>query len=62
MKKDGKGHLMPAYRDRDMARRAVEVEVEARAYKFLPRAGDSVPTAVVTVKLTNRAGHRIPDG
>jgi nitrate/TMAO reductase-like tetraheme cytochrome c subunit len=62
MKRDGKGHLMPAYRDADMAKRAVDVDVEARGYKFLLKAGDSIPTAVVTVKITNKAGHRIPDG
>ena len=62
MKKDGKGHLMPAYRDPDIAKRAVDVDVDARGYKFLLRAGDSIPTAVVTVRITNKAGHRIPDG
>ncbi len=62
MKRDGKGHMMPAYRDADMSKRAVDVMVEARGYKFLPKAGDSVPTATVTVRITNKAGHRIPDG
>ncbi len=62
MKQDGKGHSMPAYRDPDMAKRAVDVEVNARGYKFLLKVGDSIPTAVVTVKITNKAGHRIPDG
>jgi hypothetical protein len=62
MKKDGKGHQMPAYRDKDMAKRAVDVEVSAKAYKFLLKAGDSIPMAVVTVRIHNKAGHRIPDG
>ena len=62
MKKDGKGHLMPAYRDPDVAKRAVDVEVTATGYKFLLKAGDSIPKALVTVKITNKAGHRIPDG
>jgi nitrate/TMAO reductase-like tetraheme cytochrome c subunit len=62
MKKDGKGHMMPAYRDPDVAKRAVDVSVDARGYKFLLKAGDSIPTAVITVKITNKAGHRIPDG
>ena len=62
MKKDGKGHMMPAYRDPDVAKRAVDVEVTARGYGFLLRPGDLIPKAVVTVKITNTAGHRIPDG
>lgn len=57
-----KGHYMPGYRDPDQAKKAVSVEVDARGYYFLPKAGDSVPTAVVTVQMINNAGHRIPDG
>jgi Zn-finger protein len=57
-----KGHLMPAYRDPDQAKKAVNVEIDARGYYFLPKAGDSIPTAKLTVKITNNAGHRIPDG
>ena len=62
MKKDNKGHLMPAYRDPDIAKWAVTIEVITLGYKFLPKAGDSRPMAVVNVKLTSNAGHRIPDG
>ena len=62
IKKDGQGHFMPAYRDGKIAQKAVDVQIEAQGYKFLPKAGDSVPTAAVTVKLTSKAGHRIPDG
>lgn len=62
MKGDKKGHEMPAYRDPDAAKHAVNVDVEAKGYKFLLKAGDSIPMAVVTVKLTNNAGHRLPDG
>ena len=62
MGKDAKGHTMPAYRDPDMAKRAVDVDVITNGYKFLLKVGDSIPMAVVTVKLTNNAGHRIPDG
>lgn len=57
-----KGHFMPAYRDPDQAKSAVNVEVDTRGYYFLPKAGDSIPEAVVTVKMTSNAGHRIPDG
>lgn len=62
MKKANKGHSMPAYRDPEMVKMAVDVGVEARGYKFLPKPGEVVPMAVVTVKITNKAGHRIPDG
>jgi hypothetical protein len=55
-------HSMFAYRDPDQAKSAVHVEVDARGYYFLPRAGYSVPNAVLTVKMTNNAGHRVPDG
>lgn len=62
MKKDGKGHLMPAHGDKDMMKRGIQVDSEIMAYKFLLKAGDHWPKAVVTVKMTNKAGHRIPDG
>lgn len=62
MKKDNKGHLMPAYRDVDMRKRAVNVRVEAMGYKFLVTSGDAIPIALVKVWITNNAGHRIPDG
>ncbi len=61
MKKDGKGHLMPS-RDPEMIKRAVDVDVETRGYKFLVKPGDAIPMATVTVRITNKAGHRIPDG
>lgn len=53
MKDSNKGHRMPAYRDPDMAKMAVDMNVD------ITKAGDR---AVVTVKITNKAGHRIPDG
>lgn len=62
MKKSGKGHTMPAYRDPDMVKMAVDVDVEAKGYKFLPKPGELIPMATVMVKMTNHAGHRIPDG
>ncbi len=62
MHKDKTGHYMPAYRDGRISKQAVDVDVTTRGYYFLPKAGDSIPTAVVNVKLTSHAGHRIPDG
>ena len=49
-------------RSRSSASRAVEMTVDAHGYYFLPKAGDSIPTAVVKVDITGKAGHRIPDG
>lgn len=62
IRKDGHGHYMPGYREPGVARSAIDVEVTTKAYYFLPRAGHRVPTAYVDIKMTNRAGHRIPDG
>lgn len=62
MKKGNKGHIMPAYRDPITAKESVTVEVNAGGYQFLPEAGDQIPLAIVTIKMTNKAGHRIPDG
>jgi Zn-finger protein len=59
---EGMGHAMQAYRNPQIRAKAVAMEVDARGYKFLPAAGDSVATALVTVKMTSKAGHRIPDG
>ena len=56
------GHVMPGYRDPNIAKAAVNVDVSARGYYFLPKPGDSIPTAVVKVAMTSNAGHRIPDG
>lgn len=62
MKDSKKGHQMPAYRDSDMAKMAVDVDVDITPYKFLLKAGDHIPMAVTTVRIKNNAGHRIPDG
>lgn len=57
-----KGHFMSAYSDSDMAKKAVRVDVETLAYYFHPKAFEWTPLAVVTVRMTCNAGHRIPDG
>lgn len=62
MHQDNVGHFMPGYRSTGQASRAVEMTVDAHGYYFLPKAGDSIPTAVVKVDITGKAGHRIPDG
>lgn len=62
MTKYKSGHLMPGYRDPTIAKAAVDVHVDAKGYQALYKAGEHIPTAVVVVKLTSSAGHRIPDG
>ena len=57
-----KGHEMSAYRDTEMGRKAVSVQVDTLPYYFQPKPFDWTPLTVVTVKMTNNAGHRIPDG
>ena len=61
MKKGG-GHSFPAFRDPKMAKVALDVAFDAVGYNFLVKAGDIVPLAKVSVKMTNKAGHRLPDG
>ena len=53
---------MPGYRDPTIAKNAVNVEVSAKGYNVLFKAGEHIPTAAVQVKMTSNAGHRIPDG
>jgi cytochrome c-type biogenesis protein CcmH/NrfF len=62
MHKGKTGHLMPGYRDPAIAKSAVDVDVDAKGYQVLYKAGEHIPTAVVVVKMTSNAGHRIPDG
>ncbi len=60
-KKD-RGHRFPAYRDPEMLKEAVNVEVQTKGYQLLYAAGQHIPLAGVVVTMTNNAGHRIPDG
>jgi hypothetical protein len=62
MHKYKSGHLMPSYRDPEVAKHAVDVDVEAKGYQVLFKAGEHIPTAAIQVKMTSNAGHRIPDG
>jgi hypothetical protein len=62
MQKHKSGHMMPSYRDPAVAKSAVDVDVKARGYQALYKAGEPVPIAAVTIELKSTAGHRIPDG
>jgi hypothetical protein len=61
------GHSMLSFRDRnysdpEMVKRALAVEVDAKiGYKSI-ELPNMPPAAKVVVKITNNAGHRIPDG
>ncbi len=61
MHKSGLGHNMQSYRSPEMAKMALDFNVEAIAYYW--RDGTRViPQATVEVKMKNKAGHVIPDG
>ncbi len=63
MKKSGLGHDMQAYRDENMVKMALDVDVDAMAYFWRKNKAEGViPQAVVTVEILNKAGHVIPDG
>ncbi len=63
MRKHNKGHVMPAYRDPDMAEAAVRFEADAFGYYWRKNKAEGVtPLAVVRVEITNKTGHGIPDG
>jgi hypothetical protein len=63
MKKFNKGHLLPAYRDPDMAKAAVRFEVDAFGYYWRKNRPEGViPLAVISIEMTNKTGHGIPDG
>lgn len=61
MEKSGLGHNMQSYRAPEMAKMALEVEVEAEAFQWRD-VSTTTPAASVIVELTNKAGHPIPDG
>lgn len=61
MQKSGLGHNIQSYRSTEMAKMAVDVKTDA--YAYLWRDGANLkPKGLVTVELTNKAGHAIPDG
>jgi hypothetical protein len=65
--KEVDGHSMFSFRDRNygdpaMVKRALDVEVDGKkVYKSI-ELPNLLPLAKVIVKITNNAGHRIPDG
>ncbi|KJS00330.1 MAG: cytochrome C [Desulfobulbaceae bacterium BRH_c16a] len=61
MEKSKLGHNMQSYRSEELAKMALHVEVDAKAYQWRDIA-TMTPAANVIVELTNKAGHPIPDG
>lgn len=57
---EGKGHRMPGANDPAQVREGLSLQATARAVRVNP--GKWQPAAVVEVEVTNRAGHRVPDG
>jgi len=41
---------------------ALPLEVQTLGYVFQPKDDLFIPTVVVKTKISNKAGHRIPDG
>jgi hypothetical protein len=63
------GHLFRGGRDPEMVKKGIGFDVQINPYKHLPGQikdvkdpAKWVPSAVVTVFIENKAGHRIPDG
>ncbi len=64
-----KGHLFPGGRDLDTVKQGLGFDVQVNPYRHLPGQVEGVkdpqkwvPSAVVTVFIENKAGHRVPDG
>jgi hypothetical protein len=64
MRAEKRGHRMLGGRDLALVREGIGFNVEVSPYLHLPGKGEKLwtPSAVVSVELENRAGHRIPDG
>ncbi len=61
MRKSNLGHNIQSYRSVEMAKMALDVNVEAQAFQWRD-VTTITPVANVVVAITNKAGHAIPDG
>jgi hypothetical protein len=61
MSKSKLGHNIQSYRSVEMAKMALDVNVEAQAFQWRD-VTTMTPAANVVVAITNKAGHAIPDG
>lgn len=64
MRAENRGHGMLGGRDLELVKEGIGFTVEVSQYLHLPGKGEKLwtPSALVSVELENRAGHRIPDG
>lgn len=60
MRKNNRGHTFPGAYQLDIAREGLAFDAQITGIRLHP--GKWIPTAIVSVGLTNKAGHRIPDG
>jgi hypothetical protein len=64
--KNADHYMPPDFNHRDelsaRLRESLPLEVHALAYTYQPKEGAFFPMMVVKTKITNKAGHRIPDG
>jgi hypothetical protein len=64
--KDGDHYMPPNFNNRaelsERLKDALPMQVRTLTYSFQPKEGDVRPMVVVNTKITNKAGHRIPDG
>ncbi|MGE5894160.1 MAG: multiheme c-type cytochrome (seleno)protein ExtKL [bacterium] len=60
MKKKDRGHTFPGAYQAEIVKEGVEVDFQAMGIKLTP--GKWIPTTIVDIGLSNKAGHRIPDG
>lgn len=60
MRKNSRGHTFPGAYQADMVKEGILLDAQVTGIRLHP--GKWIPTAVVNIGLTNKAGHRIPDG
>lgn len=64
--KNGDHYMPPDFNRRDefsaRMKESLPLEVQMLAYTYQPKEGAYFPMVVVKTKITNKAGHRIPDG
>ncbi|MBF0568847.1 MAG: hypothetical protein HQK95_08280 [Nitrospirae bacterium] len=63
MRKNNRGHTFPGAYVPDMLKEGMLLELNARAFKSQSYGEKKwIPAAAITVDITNKAGHRVPDG
>ncbi len=60
MKRKNRGHTMPGGHDLNIVKEGLELQAEVRGFRY--GVGKWIPAANVEVFLTNKSGHRTPDG